>query len=62
MSSPPLNDHDADGERPEITILYATETGNAQDTAERLARFCRRLRFSVRVYSIDEYSMVCTAY
>ena len=57
MSS--LNNHDgvSDDER-ELTIIYATETGNAQDAAERLARYCRRLRFAVSIYSIDEYSIV----
>ncbi|PSR76808.1 hypothetical protein PHLCEN_2v8189 [Hermanssonia centrifuga] len=50
-------DHDEHDIPRELTILYATETGNAQDVAERLARYCRRLHFSVRMFSIDEYSM-----
>lgn len=52
-----MSDHDHDDR--ELTILYATETGNAQDVAERLARHCRRLRFLVHVHSIDEYELVC---
>lgn len=49
--------HDHDNER-KLTILYATETGNAQDVAERIALQCRHLRFSVHVYSMDEYQVV----
>ncbi|GJE93014.1 sulfite reductase flavoprotein subunit alpha [Phanerochaete sordida] len=51
-----VHDHDELDER-ELTILYATETGNAQDVAERLARLCRRLHFRVRLCSIDEYQV-----
>lgn len=51
------HDHDDLAER-ELTILYATETGNAQDVAERIAVQCRRLHFSVHVHSIDEYRIV----
>ncbi|KAK7677188.1 hypothetical protein QCA50_019897 [Cerrena zonata] len=39
-----------------LTILYATETGNAKDVAERLAHHCRRMHFTPRVFSIDAYS------
>ncbi|KAI0682536.1 riboflavin synthase domain-like protein [Cytidiella melzeri] len=46
---------DNDGELREVSILYATETGNAQDVAERLARLCRRLHFDVHVASLDKY-------
>ena len=52
--SDPLYDHD---ER-ELTILYATEQGNAKEYAERTARQCRRLHIAVRVYDIDEYQLV----
>ena len=55
------HDHDDLAER-ELTILYATETGNAQDVAERIAVQCRRLHFSVHVYSIDEYRIVGLCY
>ncbi|KAJ7220021.1 hypothetical protein GGX14DRAFT_432806 [Mycena pura] len=40
-----------------VLILYATETGTAQDVAERLARLCRRIHFSCRVFSTDKYSL-----
>lgn len=54
--------HHLDGlDERELTILYATETGNAQDVAERIARLCRRLHFAARLYSIDEYEIVCSS-
>ncbi|KAJ7746603.1 riboflavin synthase domain-like protein [Mycena metata] len=40
-----------------VLILYATETGTAQDVAERLARQCRRIHFTCRVVSTDKYSL-----
>nr|VWO96020.1 Beta-lactamase (EC [Ganoderma boninense] len=39
-----------------LTILYATETGTAQDVADRLARVCRCLHIHARVHSMDVYS------
>ncbi|KAG2137490.1 riboflavin synthase domain-like protein [Suillus clintonianus] len=39
----------------ELLILYATETGTAQETADRIARECRRVRFHCRVQSMDAY-------
>ena len=54
------NHHDVEAEEDprSITILYATETGNAQDVAEQLARLCRRLHFAVHVSSLEDYSAV----
>lgn len=40
-----------------LLILYATETGNAQDTADRLARQCRQIAFQCRVLSMNAYSV-----
>ncbi|KAJ7116343.1 hypothetical protein C8R44DRAFT_792242 [Mycena epipterygia] len=40
-----------------VLILYATETGAAQEVAERLARQCRRIHFTCRVLSTDKYSL-----
>ncbi|KAJ6612272.1 hypothetical protein B0H10DRAFT_2053037 [Mycena sp. CBHHK59/15] len=40
-----------------LLILYATETGTAQDLADRLARQCRRIHFACRVLSTDKYSL-----
>ncbi|KAJ7178852.1 hypothetical protein C8R43DRAFT_472390 [Mycena crocata] len=44
-------------ENRDILILYATETGTAQDVAERLARQCRRIHLECRVLSTDKYSL-----
>ncbi|KAJ7242750.1 riboflavin synthase domain-like protein [Mycena haematopus] len=41
----------------DVLILYATETGTAQDVAERLARQCRRIHVTCRVLSTDKYSL-----
>ena len=40
-----------------MKILYATETGNARDVAERVARECSRQRINVKISltSIDAY-------
>jgi sulfite reductase alpha subunit-like flavoprotein len=42
----------------DLLILYATETGNAEDSARRIARRCRELDFHVRVISTDVYPLV----
>ncbi|KAI0061316.1 riboflavin synthase domain-like protein [Artomyces pyxidatus] len=42
---------------PILTILYATETGNAQEYADRVARGCRRLPAQSRVFSMDKYPL-----
>ncbi|KAG1894560.1 riboflavin synthase domain-like protein [Suillus fuscotomentosus] len=39
----------------ELLILYATETGTAQEAADRIARECRRVHFHCRVQSMDAY-------
>ncbi|KAF5375384.1 hypothetical protein D9615_007966 [Tricholomella constricta] len=39
-----------------LLILFATETGNAQNVADQIARQCRRIAFECRVLSIDEFS------
>lgn len=41
-----------------ILILYATETGTAQDVADRIARECRRGHFQCRVINIGSYPPV----
>ncbi|KAF5353416.1 hypothetical protein D9756_007882 [Leucocoprinus leucothites] len=40
-----------------LLILYATETGNAQDVADRVARAARNLQFRSQVMSVDCYSL-----
>lgn len=49
---------DEESLRPSIPILYGTETGNAQDLAELLAKRLKRLRFDAKVYGMDEYDLV----
>lgn len=58
MSSSLLDEH----EYPQaVTILYATETGTAQETADRIAYQCRRLHLHARVCNMDTYSPVSNA-
>lgn len=42
----------------DVLILYATETGTAQDVADRIARECRRGHFRCRVRNIGSYPPV----
>lgn len=42
-------------DQPELLILYATQTGNAQDAAERLGREAELRGCVVRLLSMDEY-------
>ncbi|XP_075690961.1 NADPH-dependent diflavin oxidoreductase 1 [Rhinoderma darwinii] len=41
-----------------ILILYGSQTGTAEDMAERLGREARRRHFTCRVDSLDSYSIV----
>jgi sulfite reductase alpha subunit-like flavoprotein len=50
-------DHEYAEERA-ILILYATETGNSLDAAERIAREARRWHFHTRLASTDAYPLV----
>lgn len=49
---------ESDVEARSLLILYATETGNAQDAADYIARESRRICFECRVVSVDSYSLV----
>jgi sulfite reductase alpha subunit-like flavoprotein len=40
-------------------VLYGSETGNAQDIADELARAAERLRFTTDVTCIDNVEVVC---
>lgn len=42
----------------ELLIVYATETGNARDAADFVARQCRRIAFRCRVMNSDAISLV----
>ena len=41
-----------------LTLLYATQTGNAQDLAESLARHAIRQRFTTQCISLEDYNPV----
>ncbi|KAI9509000.1 riboflavin synthase domain-like protein [Russula earlei] len=57
MTSYPPSRHTASDLTPALTIIYATETGNAQDYAGRVAHHCRRARFKCNVFSVDKYPL-----
>lgn len=45
-----------------VVILYASETGNAQDTAERVGREFRRVGRRCTVLSMDMFDVVRTLF
>lgn len=49
-----MSDSEEEQERA-LLILYATETGNSLDAAERIAREARRRHFLTTVASVDTY-------
>ena len=48
------------GER-RIVILYGSQTGTAQDVAERIERDAVRRHLLVSTKSLDQYDIVCVA-
>ncbi|KAI0728825.1 riboflavin synthase domain-like protein [Fomitopsis betulina] len=44
-----------DGSERSVTVLYATETGTAQEVADRIAAQCRRTHVRTRVYNLEAY-------
>jgi len=42
-----------------LVILYGSQTGTAQDVAERIERDAIRRRFSVTIEPLDQYDIVC---
>ncbi|KAJ3563104.1 hypothetical protein NP233_g9156 [Leucocoprinus birnbaumii] len=52
-----MSTHDSHDDERRLLILYATETGNAQDVADRVARAARNLQFRGQVMSVDCYSL-----
>jgi len=42
-----------------IVILYGSETGTAQDVAERIERDAIRRHFCVTIKPLDQYNIVC---
>ncbi|KZP05434.1 riboflavin synthase domain-like protein, partial [Athelia psychrophila] len=49
--------HNATHDDESILILYATETGTAQDAADCIARECRRIHLKCRVSSMHAYPL-----
>ncbi|KZV65277.1 riboflavin synthase domain-like protein [Peniophora sp. CONT] len=49
------NSNDHDHEQRALTLLYATETGTAQEVADRIARHCRYAGFKCRTYNVEDY-------
>lgn len=47
-----------EGKKVKLLILYASQTGNASDAAERLGREAERRSCPVRILSIDEFDFV----
>eukprot|EP00898_Chlorokybus_atmophyticus_P000268 jgi/Chlat1/1241/Chrsp115S00755 len=45
-------------ERTKLTVLFGSQTGNAQDVAERVAREARRRHYAPRVLAMDAYNPV----
>lgn len=43
-----------------LLVLYASQTGNAMEAAERLGREADRRHCPVAVLSIDDFEPVCT--
>ena len=48
---------DCDGQERRLLVLFGSQTGTAQDVAERIGRDAWRRRFSVRVLAMDAYSL-----
>lgn len=41
-----------------LVVLYASQTGTAQDVAERIGRDAKRRHFAVKVFAMDSYDRV----
>lgn len=46
------------GNERRLTILYATQTGNAQDLGESLARHAIRQHFTTKCLSLEDFTLV----
>lgn len=48
------------GEKPrKLLVMYASQTGNALDAAERIGREAERRGFPASIVSTDEFDAVC---
>ncbi|KAH7100415.1 riboflavin synthase domain-like protein [Auriculariales sp. MPI-PUGE-AT-0066] len=52
-----MADRDGDLDDRDLLVLFATETGNSLDVAQRIAKQARRRYFSTRVVSMDDYPL-----
>ena len=43
-----------------LLVLYGSQTGTAQDVAERIMREAKRRHFSTRCMAMDDYNLVRT--
>ena len=41
-----------------LLVLYGSQTGTAQDVAERIGREAKRRHFTARVTALDSYNVV----
>ena len=41
-----------------LVVLYGSQTGTAQDVAERIGRDAKRRHFAVKVLAMDSYNKV----
>lgn len=41
-----------------LLVLYASQTGTAQEVAERIGRDAKRRHFAVKVFAMDSYEKV----
>lgn len=59
-----LSDHDSEDVIPveKVVILYASETGNSQDTAERIGREFKRYGKRCTVMSMELFDVVSYHY
>ena len=48
----------ADEERRQVTVLYGSQTGTAQEVAERIGREAKRRYLLARVIALDDYNVV----
>ena len=53
-----ISDNCSNTSERQLLILYGSQTGCAQDVAERMLRQAKRRHFKTRIYSMDAYDRV----
>jgi len=51
-----------DNPQRKLVILYGSQTGTAQDVAEKLGRVAKRHHFNALVTTLDDYNVVRVSY